>query len=211
MNKLIEESLQKRYATKMFDSTKKINQKDIDTLIESIRLAPSSYGLQLMKLVIVENVEIRKELLKHSYHQNQIVDASHLFILCTEREFLQEHIEEYVENISKIRNIDKNDLSGYKSLLEKTKDSYSYSEAKNWMEKQVYIALGNLLTTCALLSIDACPIEGFENLKYDEILGLNNEGLHSIIVVPVGKSHELDKYKTLKKVRRPKKDFVIVK
>ena len=161
MHKTLLKALNQRYATKQFDSDKKISQKDLDTLIESIRLTPTSYGLQLMKVVVVEDKKTREELLKHSYHQHQIVDASHLIILCREKTFEISHINEYISNISTIRNINIEELEGFKKMLFSFKNSLTPEKQINWLNNQIYIALGNLLTSCAILDIDSCPMEGF--------------------------------------------------
>ena len=195
----------------MFDSEKRISNLDLETIIESVRLTPTAFGLQLMKLVIVENKNTRQELLKHSYDQKQIVDASHLLILCKEAKFEKKHIEEYIQNISETRNVNIRDLDGFKKMLINYRNSLDDSSLNEWIKNQVYIALGNLLTSCAILGIDSCPMEGFNNEKYDEILNLNELNLNSVLTIPIGYSSSNDSHLSIKKVRRLQKDFVIIK
>jgi nitroreductase len=213
MNKTLIEALNKRYATKLFDNTKTISPKNLETIIEAARLTPTSYGLQLMKVVVVENPILRQKLLEHSYNQKQIVDASHLLVLCSHSSFNAQHIDDYIDNIALTRSQDSNSkqLQEFKKMLVEFRLNSNSETLKKWMKNQQYIVLGNLLTSCALLNIDACPMEGFVPNKYDEILELEKENLKSVLVMPIGYASENDKYKTLKKVRLAPDDFVIYK
>ncbi len=211
MNHTLIKALNKRYATKLFDKTKKVSKENLNTIIEAARLTPTSYGLQLMKLVVVEDVKLKEKLLPYSYHQKQVVDASHLLILCSYSSFDEEHIENYIKNISITRNIDIQQLQRFKKMLTDFRQNNSPKNHKNWMKNQQYIVLGNILTTCALLNIDACPMEGFIPEKYDEILELDKEKLNSVLVIPIGYASKDDNYKNQKKVRLSTKDFVIFK
>jgi nitroreductase/dihydropteridine reductase len=211
MQQTLLKALNKRYATKLFNPEKKINAIDLETIIESVRLTPTSYGLQLMKLVVVENKELREELLLHSYNQRQVVEASHLLILCRESKFSEVHIEDYIRNISKTRDINIKDLNGFKEMLFNYKNSLTDAATLEWINNQIYIALGNLLTSCAIIGIDTCPMEGFNPKKYDEILNLNKLNLNAVLTIPIGYSSSKDPYLSMKKVRRLKKDFLIIK
>ena len=211
MHKTLLEALNNRYATKLFNSTKKISDQDLDTLLEAIRLTPTAFGLQLMKVVVVENKDLRQELLQHSFNQKQVIDASHLLVLCRETEFSTKHINDYISNVSSCRNQSIEKLDGFKKMLMGYKNNLTIEQTEHWMKHQVYIALGNLLTACALLNIDACPMEGFLTDEYDKVLNLTNLGLTSVLVIPVGFSLKSDPYKTNKKVRKAKNDFVIMK
>ncbi len=102
MNKLIED-LNWRYATKKYDTTKKISAEDFNTIKESLRLSPSSFGLQPLKYIVIENKELREELKVHSFNQSQITDASHMIVFCTFIDIKENHIDQYIENIAKTR------------------------------------------------------------------------------------------------------------
>lgn len=209
MDKELIDALNQRYATKIFDPEKKISEKDLSTLIEALRLTPTSYGLQLMKTIVVDNSEKRAALLSHSYNQKQVVDSSHLIILCREKEVNEKHISNYINNIATTREVKHEHLEGFESMMKSSILSMPTIKQNNWMDNQVYIALGNLLNACALLKIDSCPMEGFVSEKYDEILGLDVLNLSSVLAIPVGYRSDLDKNATTKKVRRSKEDFLI--
>jgi nitroreductase len=218
MHHTLIKSLNKRYATKQFDSNKNISKLDLDTLVEAVRLTATSYGLQLMKLLVInnrdpKNKKLKKELLKHSFNQKQVVDANYLFVLCKENTFSFEHINNYINDISITRQTprDTPHLLGFKEMLKKFKEQQTEEQINHWMVNQVYIALGNLLTAAALLNIDTCPMEGFNAQKFDEILELDKEGLNAVLIVPIGYADLKDKYKTTRKVRRPKEKFAIFK
>ena len=209
MNEKIIEALNKRYATKIFDPKRKISEKDLLTILEAIRLCPTSYGLQLMKVVVVENNNVQEELFSVSYNQVQIKEASHVLVLCREKEVKASHISDYISAIANTREISEEMLEGYKSMMENSILKMPVTQQEIWMEKQVYIALGVLSTACAVLGVDSCPMEGFVASEYDRILGLEEKNLSVVLVVPIGYRSELDKTASAKKVRRAADDFIV--
>ncbi len=209
MNDILIAALNARYATKKFDTAKKIPLATVNAIIEAIRLTPTSYGLQLMKVVLVEDENLREQLVAHAYGQQQIVDASHLLILCREKRANDEHISDYIENIADTRDIHIDHLVGFKNMMHNTVLKMTPAQQEDWMKQQVYIALGNLLTSCAILEIDACPMEGFLPSEFDRILGLEEMNLSSVLVVPIGYRAEDDKTASLKKVRRALPEFLV--
>jgi len=202
-------ALNNRYATKKFDATKKLSQYIVEQLIEAARLTPTSYGLQLMKLVVVENPKLREELVSASYGQNQVKDSSHLFVLCREENITKDHIESYMSNIAGTRSVEIEKLNPFKNAIEQAVLPKTDEEKSDWMGRQVYIALGNLLTSCAILGVDSCPMEGFVPDEYDRILDLKSKGLKSVLVVPVGYRASDDFNAQNKKVRRDSADFLV--
>lgn len=200
------EKLNWRYATKKF-STEKLPQATVDTILEATTLTASSYGLQPWKVVIVENPALREELVEHSWNQAQVKDASHLLVICRQTDLTTDDVTSYITNISETRGIPAESLEGFQKMMLGGLDAGSFSET--WMKNQAYIVLGNLLTVCATLGVDSCPMEGFVAEKYDEILGLKDKGLNSVLVCPIGYRAEDDTYQHLKKVRKPIKDTVI--
>lgn len=199
-----------RYATKKFDSQKKLTEQQAECLSEALRLTPTSYGLQPMKVIDIRDNSLRQELLPAAFQQQQVVDASHLFVLTRLEEITSDFIEKYVVNISKTRNepLDNMNLSAYKKTMMNILE-WNRHDQEAWMKNQVYIALGNLLTVCAFEGIDACPMEGFDPLKVDEILGLKSKGLKSVLICPVGYRHENDPFAKKNKVRKPREGFII--
>nr|MDD3719735.1 NAD(P)H-dependent oxidoreductase [Candidatus Gracilibacteria bacterium] len=195
------EALNWRYATKVFDKTKKVSKEDLDEIIESFILTASSYGVQPWKLLVIENQDVKNSLLEASYGQAQVTDCSHLLVLCRLTNIGNSHIDKYMDSTSKIRGIPRESLSGFENLVKGFIGSLDETTKSKWAGNQVYIALGNLLTVLAMKKIDSCPMEGFVPSKYDEILNLKEKGLASVLVLPIGYRSEEDKYANLKKVR----------
>ena len=196
-----------RYATKKFDATKKISDKDLETLKEAIRLSSSSYGLQLYKVFIIENPEVRAKLQPVSWGQSQIVDASHLFVFANVVDVQNSHIDNYVQNIAQTREMSMEELKGYSDFMKTKIIPLSVEQKSNWTAKQTYLALGNLINAAAELKIDVTPMEGFEPEKYNEILGLNELGLNASLVAPIGYRHEEDATQHYAKVRKSTKEL----
>ncbi len=160
-------------------------------------------------MVVVETPAIRAQLFEHSFNQHQVKDASHLLVLCREKIIEESHINAYISTIANTRETPIERLDGFKNMLINSVLSMSDEHSKIWMDKQVYIALGNLLTSCATLNIDSCPMEGFDMEAYDDILRLDTLNLTSILTIPVGYRSEDDKNASVKKVRRAATDFII--
>lgn len=200
------ESLNWRYATKEFDASKKVSQENLDVIIESLRLTASSYGLQPWKFLIISNQKIKDSLLEHSWGQKQVVDCSHHIVLCHPKTLDDGNIDAFIASMAKARHQSLEGLKAYEQIMKGSLSNMNQSEKSAWMKNQVYIALGNLLTTCALMRIDACPMEGIVREKYDEILGLQGKGLASAVACPIGYRKETDKYASAPKVRFSKSD-----
>lgn len=202
-------ALNKRYAVKKFDATKKLTEQQVQEVLQAARLTATSYGLQLMKLVVVEDKDIREQLVNCSYGQRQVADASHLLVLCRERDIELDHIEDYVKNVAKTRKQNEDSLSGFKNAMSKTVLTKRKEDQEVWMDKQVYIMLGFLMTACAVLGIGSCPMEGFIPEEYDEVLGLEEMNLASVLVLPIGYGAEDDPNRLRKKVRRSEEQFIV--
>jgi len=203
------ESLKWRYATKKFDHTRILSKEKINTLTEAFNLTATSYGLQPLKLVIIHNKKIQRELVAHSWNQQQVADASHLLVLCIENIVDEAYITRYFDTVKNIRNTSDEILKPFREQLIDSFKSKPAEEVSNWAAKQAYLAMGNLLTVCATEKIDACPMEGFIPEKYDEVLKLNTFGLTSVLVLPVGYRANNDMFADFKKVRRSIKETII--
>lgn len=203
------EHLKWRYATKKFDASKRISSTQLETLKEAFNLTALSYGLQTLKLIILENKEKREALVEHSYGQRQVVDASHLLVLCIQEEIDEDDVNTHFENIVETRNTPEHVLEPFKNQLKSTIDTMPESKKTDWATRQAYIALGNLMTVCAIEKIDSCPMEGFNPSAYDKILGLKQRGLKSILLLPVGFRASDDMFSNLKKVRKPLSETII--
>lgn len=202
-------NLKWRYATKKFDPTKKVSKEDLSKLKEVIRLSASSYGLQLYKVLIIEDLEIRNKLKPVSWNQSQIVDASHLFVFCNYTDASPKAIDDFVIHTSVTRKQDLQKLKVYGDFIKSKLADKSNEEKTSWLKSQTYLALGNLLNACAELKIDACPMEGFEPEAYNEILGLEAQKLNAAVIAPVGYRHKEDYSTSFKKVRKPMKNLFV--
>lgn len=207
-NEQIIKALNWRYATKVFDPTKVVSEDDLHTILESARLSPSSIGAEMWKFIVITNKEIREKLRIVSYDQPQITKASHLIVLAYRTDAVENLTKEKIERTAKIQNVGDSDLEGLKSFLENSVTQKIQSEnLEDWIRLQVYIPLGMMLETSALLGIDSCPMEGFQPEKVDEILGLKEKNLKSITMLPIGYRGD-DSTSLRPKVRRDFDDVV---
>ena len=162
-----------RYATKKFNSEKKISESDLEILKDAIQLSSSSYGLQPYKVLIIENEEIRKQLQPASWGQSQIVEASHLLVFANITNVDADYINNFAENMATTRNIPFESVKGYADFLISKITTLSPEQQAVWTAKQTYLALGNLLNAAAELKIDVTPMEGFVPDQYDDIFSSN--------------------------------------
>lgn len=206
MHKILED-LHWRYATKRFDAARKIDDTDLGIIRTALRLTPTSYGLQAMKFLIIESPVLREELLQASYNQRVVTEASHLVVLCTENTIRPELIDQHIQRSSEARQTDPSKLAAYSDFLKRTLTNLPEKEASEWTARQVYIALGVLLSVCAQLRVDALPMEGFDAQRYDEILGLKKQNLSAVLVCPIGYRHAEDLHQHYPKIRRPEDDL----
>lgn len=203
------EALRWRYATKKFDENRILSEDKIEILKHAFNLTATSYGLQPIKMVIVHNKKVQAKLVEHSFNQKQVASASHVLVLCIEREINEKFIENYFNYVQKIRATPNEILSPFKDFLIDDFKSKHMDEIASWATNQAFLAMGTLLTIAATEAIDACPMEGFEPDKYDEVLGLDKLNLRSVLVLPVGFRAKDDMFSEFKKVRRPLSDMVI--
>ena len=209
MNTTSIEQLKWRYATKKFDSSKKLSEAKLNVLKEAFNLTATSYGLQPLKMLVIANQDLKKKLLPITMNQKQVIDASHVFVLCTETKMDAKFIKDNFKLVEEIRKTPRAVLDPFETFIIDEFDLKSEAAIETWMAKQAYLALGNLLTVCAFENIDSCPIEGFEPEKYDDILRLKEKGLKSVVVLAVGYRAEDDFFAALKKVRRGIAEVVI--
>jgi nitroreductase len=195
------QALNWRYATKQFDAGKKISAEDFQVIKESLRLAPSSFGLQPWKFIQVEDKKIRQQLKESAWGQSQLTDASHVVVLCRRNSIDESLVDAYMESTASIRGIKVADLQGLRDMIMGLISSQTPEAVTQWAEKQIYIALGFALETAAIMGIDACPMEGFDKQKFDNILGLDKQNLSSVVIAVFGYRSQEDKYATQTKSR----------
>ena len=203
------EKLNWRYATKKFDTTKQLSDSQLEMLKEAFNLTALSYGLQTLKMVVVGDKTIRENLVALAFGQRQVADASHLPVFFIQNEIDTDDVEEHFDTVKAIRNTPDELLDPFKEQLKSTIETMPDSKKSDWATKQAYIALGNLMTVCAIEEIDSCPMEGFLPEELDKVLNLDKYELKSVLLLPVGFRAEDDMFASLKKVRKPISDTVL--
>ncbi|GGW22579.1 NAD(P)H-dependent oxidoreductase [Arenibacter certesii] len=201
--------LEWRYAVKKFDPNQLLSTEKVEILENAFNLTATSFGLQPIKLVIVQNKELQNKLVDHSYGQQQVAQASHLFIICIEKKIDKKFIHNYFNRVKQIRNTADDILEPFQGALVDDFSKKERKEVRVWATNQAYLALGTLLTVCAMEGVDSCPMEGFDPSAYDKLLGLEDEKLTSVLILPVGYRAQDDMFATLKKVRKNLKDSII--
>jgi nitroreductase len=206
-NDTILRQLHWRYATKKFDPTRTIPADDWATLEQALALAPSSYGLQPWKFFVVTDAATKAKLAPISRNQTQVTTCSHLVVFTVRHPMGPEDVDRYVARIAAIRGMSPESLADYRqrmlgSVLRPVE------EVRAWAARQAYIALGTFLTSAALLGIDACPMEGIEPTKYDDVLGLTARGYAALCIATAGYRAADDKYAAAAKVRFPVEEVV---
>ena len=206
---LLLQQLRWRYATKKFDATRKISDADWRTLEEALVLTPSAFGLQPWKFLVITDPQIREAMVPVSWGQRQVADSSHYVVFAIKKELKVEDVDLFIQRISDVRQVGLETLAGYRQLINGTViDGTETAHVRAWIHRQAYIALGNFMTSAALLGIDTCPMEGFAPEKYDEILGLAERGLTAGVACAAGYRAADDKYAELPKVRFKPEDLI---
>lgn len=204
------EQLNWRYATKRMVADKVVPQEKVNAIVEAIRLSASSYGLQPYNLLVIQDKELLKKIQPIAYNQPQIGETSTLLVFAVWDKPTQERIDAYFNLIASERGIPVEALAGFKTTVEGTISNLDEATAYNWMARQAYIALGTGLAAAAIEKVDATPMEGFNPAGLDELLGLTEKGLKSVVLLPLGYRDEAnDPLANAKKVRKSTEDFVI--
>lgn len=203
MNTTLIDALNWRYACKKFNAEKQVSYSDLATIKRAIQLTPSSYGLQPIKVLIIESKELRNQIKPIAWNQTQIVDASHLIVFCHYTAVSESYIDNHIELMATTRNMPTEKLAGFSNHVKESVAKMPETHLREWTAKQTYIALGQLLTSCALLKIDATPMEGFVKEELNKLLGLNEKNLSTSLLCPIGYRHDEDPYLQLQKVRKP--------
>ncbi|GAB3478350.1 NAD(P)H-dependent oxidoreductase [Marinomonas epiphytica] len=202
-------SLNWRYATKKMDNTKVVPQEKLDNILEAIRLTATSSGLQPYEVLVVSNDEIRQQIVPHAWNQQQITDCSHLLVFAAWDNYTEERINHMFDLVNDVRGFKNEGWENYRQMI---LGIYPQRDAEvNYQHaaRQAYIGLGTALIAAAEEGVDSTPMEGFDPEKVDEILGLKEKGLRSVILLPLGyRADEGDWLVNLQKVRRPKEDFI---
>jgi nitroreductase len=191
-----------RYATKIFDAGKTIPAETWKTLEQSLVLTPSSYGLQPWTFLIITDPKTKATLRPHAWNQAQVTDCSHFVIFASKTTVSPEFVDKNFARTSEVRGVPAVKLSAYREMIlaDLVRGARSHVVAE-WAARQAYIALGQFMLACAVLRVDACPMEGFAPVEFDKILGLTERGLTATVCCAAGYRAETDKYATAPKVR----------
>jgi nitroreductase len=201
--------LEWRYATKIFDKAKVVPKDIWKTLEEALVLSPSSFGLQPWKFIVVTDSHLKARLRPHSWNQAQVTDCSHYVVFASIKKLCENDIDSFIARTAEVRGATLDSLKGYRGMM--IGDLIHGTRSKvvgEWAARQAYIALGNFMTSAALLQVDTCPMEGFNPVEYDKILGLTERGLTAAVCCAAGYRCENDKYAQLPKVRFSTEEIV---
>ncbi len=194
------ERLQWRYAVKRFDATRKIDEATWQALEASLVLTPSSYGLQPWRFVVITNSETKAKLPPLSWNQKQPADCSHMVVMAALKAMDVEYVDRYMELVTKTRSLPDGAMADYRNMLVSTIGK-APDRHLDWNARQVYIALGQLMTAAAILRVDACPMEGINMSAYDELLGLDKTDYTCVVGCALGYRHPEDQQAHATKVR----------
>lgn len=201
--------LEWRYATKLFDSTQSVSDADFALILDAMRLAPTSFGLQPFRVVHLANRGLRERLKPLCWNQSQITDASHLLVIQTVTTITPEMIDDHIKRIASVRSVPVADLEGYRGMMGGM--LLTHPAAKAWAQRQAYLAMGFGLEMAASLQVDTCPIEGVDTVACDALLAeaIPLDGYETVVLVAVGYRSESDKYQHAPKVRVPMTTFCV--
>jgi len=199
--------LEWRYATKQFNPAKKISAADWAALEDALVLTPSSFGLQPWKFVVITDLPTKEKLVPVSWNQTQPKDCSHHVVFAVRTKLGEAEIDAYLDSIVAVRGVARESLAGFRGMMLGFAGKPGF-DVRAWATFQAYIALGNFMTSAAVMGIDTCPMEGIEPARYDEILGLDKTGFATVVACAAGYRADGDKYAALKKVRFPKEQVI---
>lgn len=203
------DALQWRYASKKMNG-EAVPEEKIERILEAVRLAPSSMGLQPYTVLVIKDEAIKKQLLPIANNQQQVVDASHVLVFAAWDNITPEHVDDYINLTAETRNIPVESLAQFKSILLNIA-SRPAEENFTWTSRQSYIAFATAIAAAAEEKVDATPMEGFNGAALDSLLGLKEKGLRSITILPLGyRDEEGDWLAKSPKVRREKEKLFLV-
>lgn len=204
------ETLEWRYATKKYDSTKKVDQNDVDKIIEAARMAPSSSGLQPFRVVLITDQQLKEQIVPVAWGQQVIAESSHLLVFAAWDKYTDERIDATFDHMNNHRGLPLDTTDEYKNRLKEMFATLTEEQQAAHAAKQAYISFGMAIAQAAELKVDATPMEGFSNGELDKLLGLDKRGLKSVVLLPLGyRLGEEDWLLKLKKFRLPKEEFLI--
>ena len=203
------DTLNWRYACKNMDAEKPVEEEKVDRILEAIRLTATSSGLQQYELLVITNKEIQAKLQAIAWNQSQVTAASHVIVFAAWDHYTEERINMMFDLTNEIRGFKNEGWEAYRQILLSTYPKRHPQANYQHAARQAYVALGTALIAAAMEGVDSTPMEGFDPAAADEILGIRELGLRSVVLLPLGyRKEEGDWLVNLKKVRRPLEDFV---
>lgn len=208
-NETLLQQLRWRYAVKKFDRNRPISAEDWSTLEQALVLTPSSFGLQPWRFIVITDQATKDKLVPIPWKQSQVADASHVVVFAVRKPLTESDVDRHVARTAEVRGVPVESLASFKKMMMSSLVPPPPSfDIHHWASMQAYIALGNFMTSAAMLGIDTCPMEGIVPAKYDELLGLPAEGYGTVVVCVAGYRAADDKYAMLPKVRFEADDVV---
>ncbi|HEY9050340.1 MAG TPA: NAD(P)H-dependent oxidoreductase, partial [Gammaproteobacteria bacterium] len=198
-----------RYAVRQF-SSERIDEEKIQQLLTATRLSATSYGLQPYRLILVNDIDVRKKLLKYAMGQDKVVNCSHLVVFAAQTNIGDDMVDRYIRSVAETRGISVDEFQGLADHMKQVFVGMNAQQKREWAHQQAYIALGTLLTAAAVMEIDTCPMGGIEADGFDCVLGLNELGLETSVICALGVRHPDDSNARLPKVRYGHSEMVIV-
>lgn len=198
--------LRSRYAVKLFDAGRKIDDETWQTLEKALVLSPSSFGLQPWKFVVITGETLKAQLLPHAWSQPSVTSCSHLVVFFAKNSLGEADVRKLLSATAEVRQMSAESLEGYAGMIQGSLSQMSPQDVLAWNKRQVYIALSQFLVSAALLGIDACPMEGFAGPRFDEILAI--EGYTATVIAAAGYRSPDDKYGDLPKVRYNQRELI---
>lgn len=191
-----------RYGVKVFDPDRTLTDPEEEAILESLRLAPSSFGLQPWTFIRVESREMRETLAEVAPHNRaKIMDCSMLLVLARMRSIPSDYVDRYFDAMCEARGVSREDISAFSTMVSGSVASMTPDAIDAWTARQLYVALGSAVTTAAAIGIDACPMEGIDPAAFDKALSLDGTLYASTVGLAVGHRSPSDPYASLAKVR----------
>nr|WP_315248955.1 NAD(P)H-dependent oxidoreductase [uncultured Duganella sp.] len=198
-----------RYATKSYDASKKLDDEKLNRILEAIRLAPTSSGLQPFEVFVVKNPELRAKIREVAWNQSQVTDASHLLVFAAWDNITPERIDSMFDYTNEVRGFKNEGWEAYRKQLQGIVAARGDVANFDAAARQAYIGLGVALVAAAAEGVDSTPMEGFDPAAVDQILSLKERKLRSVVILPLGyRQPDTDWLVNLKKVRRPREQFI---
>ncbi len=200
------QNLNWRYATKNMNG-ETVSDEKLTAILTATNLTATSYGLQPFTILVVDNKEIQSKLQEAAYGQTQVGSSSAVLVFAVPLKITTADIEGFINLVATTRSMPVEALDGYKGMILSTIGALPAEQQQVWSAKQAYIALGTALAAAAEQKVDACPMEGFDAVKFDEILGLTEKGLKSVVIMPIGYRSADDATANYLKVRKSESDL----